>query len=354
MRTATVILIAATILLLGSVASADVYTFRTYHELKVNKDFKLHVTNTAGLISIQRSDTDALVIDAEKKISAGSKSKAERLDSELEIAVDADRNRVEIETHYPKWNTGDSFWEKILDLRKDSFGYVNYYIKVPTDVHLSVSTTSGSILITDLKGRIDISVTSGDAQISDCVADVSVSTTSGDVKLVGIDGRTDLRSTSSDALIENINGNVSIRSTSGTTEIYGITGNIEISKTSGHTKLIDVAGNIKLSSTSGNIEVSQDKGSILIDSYSGDVHIDTQLNSGSRYTVETTSGSILFSMPIGSNGRVRIESVSGEVDTSVPVRVESVSRRQLTGEIGFGGPRIELSSTSGDITVSEF
>ena len=148
MRTATVIVIAAAILLLGSIASADVYTFRTYHELKVNKDFKLQITNTRGLISIQSSDTDALIIDAEKKISIGSKSKAEKLNSELEIMVDADRNRVEIETLYPKWNTGDSFWEKVLDLRKDSFGFVNYYIKVPTDVRLSISTTSGSIVIT--------------------------------------------------------------------------------------------------------------------------------------------------------------------------------------------------------------
>ncbi len=354
MKTAMIILTATAILLAGTVALADVYTFRSYNELKVNDNFKLQITNNTGLISIENSDTDALVIDAEKKINAGSRNEAEKLDSELEISLDADRKHVEIETNYPKWNSGDSFWEKIFDLRKDNFGYVNYFIKVPTNVRLTISTTSGSIAITGLTGKIDISVTSGDLQISDCIGEVNVSTTSGDVKLAGIEGRINLRSTSSDVLIENTNGNVSMRSTSGETEIYSITGNIEIRKTSGDTKLIDVAGNIELSSTSGDIEVSQEKGSILINSHSGDVNINTQLNSGSRYAVQTTSGTILFAIPIGSNGRFRIESTSGDVDTTVPLRIKSVSERKLAGEVGIGGPRIELSSTSGDIAVSEF
>jgi predicted membrane protein len=354
MRKYTVLVIISLCLFISKTASADVYTFRSYQEYEVNDEFELTVSNTSGTTTIERSQTEFLIIDVEKKISASSKEDAEKLENEIEIDIEARKNRVEIETRYPDWNMGDSFWEKLFDLRKDNFGSVDYFIKIPAKVQLLVSSTSGSVRLFNLDGSIELAITSGDVKIKDCTADVNISSTSGDVDLSGVEGNVKIGSTSSDMLIENVTGALTLRATSGVSEIYGLTGNLTLRKTSGDTRILDIIGNVDISATSGDIQLEQEEGSIRINSHSGDVAVDTKLLSGGRYAVETISGSIEFSVPPGSDGRVKLQSVSGTIDTSLPLTIESFSRRKLTGVLGLGGPRIELSSTSGDVTLGEY
>lgn len=354
MRKYTLLVLISLCLFIAESATADLYTFRSYQEYEVNDEFELTVSNTSGTITIERSQTGLLIIDIEKKISARSKEDAEKLENEIEIDIEARKNRVEIETHYPNWNMGDPFWEKLFDLRKDNFGSVDYFIKVPTKVQLQVSSTSGSVRVFNLDGSLELAITSGNVKIKDCMADVDISSTSGDVDLSGVEGNIKIGSTSSDILIENVTGALSLRSTSGISEIYGLTGNLTLRKTSGDIRILDIIGNVDISATSGDIQLEQEEGSIRITSHSGDVVVDTKLLSGGRYAVETISGSIEFSVPPGSDGRVRLQSVSGTIDTSVPLTIESFSKRKLTGVLGLGGPRIELTSTSGDVTLGEY
>ncbi len=353
MRVSQFVLTSLVILFVAGTAAADVYTFRSYEEFQVNDRFDLFVSNTSGTITIEPSPSDLLIIDVEKKIRARDKGDAERLENEIEISIDAKKNRVRIETHYPDWNEGDSFWEKLLDFRKDNIGYVDYYIKIPSEVDLEVSSTSGAIRIFEQKGEFEIAITSGDVKVEECFADVDISATSGDVDLKDIEGDVTISSTSSDVLIERVNGSLQIRTTSGVSEVYGLTGNLTLRKTSGNTLIQDVIGNVDLSSTSGDIEISQEEGSILVTSQSGDVIADTKLLSGGRYVVETISGTIDFSVPAGADGRVKLQTVSGDIGTTLPLTIKSYSKRRLSGVLGLGGPRIELSSTSGDIKLKE-
>lgn len=349
----TVLLATAATFLLGCCALADVYTFRSYNEYQVNDEFNLRVSNTAGSINIERSQSSLLIVDAEKKIRASSKSDAERLESEVSIDIDARPHRVEIQTHYPDFSKGDSFWEKILDFKKDDFGYVDYYIKVPSEVEIEVSSTSGSVVIVDQTGEIEISVTSGDTRIRNFIGDITITSTSGNIDIAEVSGKVEVRSTSSDALLENVTGNLSFRSTSGRTEVYGLAGNIDLRKTSGDTGLFNVLGNIEISATSGNIDIVQEEGALRISSQSGNVEITTSMLNGDKYVAETISGLIDFKIPVGIDSRIDLETVSGTINTNLPLTVKSFSDQRLSGELGAGGPRIELSSISGDIKLEE-
>ncbi len=348
-----VLLATAATLLLGCCALADVYTFRSYNEYPVNDKFNLRISNTAGSINIERSQSPLLIIDAEKKIQASNRRDAERLEREISIDVDAKPNRVQIQTHYPDFSKGDSFWEKLLDIKKDDFGYVDYYIKVPSEVDIEVSSTSGSVVIVDQTGEIEISVTSGDTRIRNLIGDITITSTSGNIDIAEVYGNVEVRSTSSDALIENVTGNLSFRSTSGRTEVYGLAGNVDLRKTSGDSGLFNVLGNIEISTTSGKIELEQEEGALRISSQSSDVEITTTMLNGDKYVAETISGSIDFKIPVGVDSRIDLETVSGTINTNLPLTVRSFSDQRLSGELGAGGPRIELSSISGDIKLEE-
>ena len=341
------------IMILTNYAVGDVYTFRSYNEYQVRDGFSLRISNTMGSINIERSQSPILIVDAEKKIRASNKGDAEKLENEIALDIDAKPNRVIIQTHYPDFSKGDSFWEKVFDFRKDNLGWVDYFIKVPADVEIEISSTSGSVAIIDQTGEIDISITSGDIQIKNCEGDISITSTSGNIDIAEILGKVDIRSTSSDALLENIDGNFSLRSTSGQTEVYGLYGNIDIRKTSGDTRLSTVLGNIEISATSGDIDISQEEGALRISSQSGNVDITTTMVNGDKYVAETISGSIDFRIPVGIDSRINMETVSGTINTNLPLTVKSFSDQKLSGELGAGGPRIELSSTSGDIKLEE-
>lgn len=100
------------------------------------------------------------------------------------------------------------------------------------------------------------------------------------------------------------------------------------------------------------ITIQQSRGAIDLVTLSGEVNIQTELDSPRDYFVETNSGSITFIIPEASSGVLNIETQSGDVQTEMPVAVKSVSRNQLVGEFGRGGPTIRLSSSSGDVTVA--
>jgi lia operon protein LiaG len=105
-----------------------------------------------------------------------------------------------------------------------------------------------------------------------------------------------------------------VRSTSGDVDIVGITGPTTLQTTSGSVRVDDVAGDVGINSTSG------------------DVRVGLPPEPSARIDVGTTSGTI----------RTPGLTISGE-------------RRQehnLTGTVGSGDNRIDVRTTSGDVTLT--
>ena len=70
--------------------------------------------------------------------------------------------------------------------------------------------------------------------------------------------------------------------------------------------------------------------------------------------VTTGSGDIKLLVPGYLSGDLEIMSELGNIETQMPIKIKSVDRDRLVGELGDGGVRIFLTSTTGDVTVAEF
>jgi hypothetical protein len=348
------LLLAATVCLTGSAAVAKVFQFKSSNEYVVEKDFKLLVTNTSGLIQVKHRAGNKLVVEVIKEIDASSREEAEKLEDHLAVDIKADQGSVEIQTHYPQEALPEGFWERLFDLHRSLSTSVNFVITVPTTVRLTVSTTSGDVHLTDLTGEFSISATSGDVDVAGLDGDCEIQTTSGDLKLRETKGDVEINSTSSDVLVDNVRGNVNVQSTSGETEAYWLTGKLQITKTSGGVRVESVSGDIDINATSGNIEIQQREGGLFVSTASGDVHVRSELAKGQRYEVETISGNITFEVPAEMKGDVRLATVSGSINTDLAVEVRSFSRYRLEGRVRGEGPEVRLNSTSGDISLQGF
>jgi DUF4097 and DUF4098 domain-containing protein YvlB len=337
----------------GSV-QAKIFQFKTTNEYAVEKDFELTVANTSGSIEVFYSPGDKVVVQTIKEIDASSREEAERLEERLEVAIEADKNSINIDTHYPHGRSSAGFLEELFRWSDDLKASVKYVIEVPVSVNLEVSSTSGDVRLLGLTGWGRVSGTSGDIRVIGFTGDLKVETTSGDISFKDVKGNINSNSTSSDILFDNVTGDVVVQSTSGDTEAHWLVGKMRITKTSGDIRIDAISGDIDINTTSGNIEIDQKEGSVFVSTSSGDVRVRSEMINGKRFEVETISGNIRVAVPSEMNGRVKLETISGSIDTDLAVEVRSFNKNRLEGRVGGDGPEIILSTTSGDINLDGF
>ena len=69
-------------------------------------------------------------------------------------------------------------------------------------------------------------------------------------------------------------------------------------------------------------------------------------------TFHTVNGSITLELPPDFSAAVRASTVNGEISTDFPLSATGrISRRHVTGTIGAGGRRIDLSTVNGSVRL---
>jgi DUF4097 and DUF4098 domain-containing protein YvlB len=347
------ILIFLCIFIFCSTLWAEKYTFPLHKELPTGANPYLKVQNTSGEINIESHPENKIIIDVLKVVEADNSEKGKRIADKIEVIIENYDSEVEIRTKYSPLKSR-SFWEKVWDFDEKSSGYVDYHIVVPEKIKLDVSSASGDVKISNASGPVEVSSTSGDVWMKKIRGDLNLETTSGDVEISMVEGNVVVSGTSSDLKMFDVKGNLDLSSTSGNCSAEGVVGSIQINNTSGDISLKEMGGNIEATTVSGDMIIDQIEGGLHLETTSGDIEVKTKILPQYEYFVETTSGYIHFLLPKDSNAEVKLETSSGSLDCKLPLTVSAVSRNLLKGELGQGGPRINLITTSGDIGLSEY
>jgi hypothetical protein len=122
----------------------------------------------------------------------------------------------------------------------------------------------------------------------------------------------------------------------GSLDIEGVKGDVRVSLVNGEVKAGGLGGEVKLSTVNGAQEVNV-----------------TALDEAKGVTLNSVNGSIVLIVPSGANAQVRASTVHGAItnDFGLTVNEGQYVGRDLTGQIGSGGPRIRLNSVNGSITI---
>lgn len=295
-------LLAGLLFFAGYSAHGAEYRFDYQKILEVSEPVELELNLQKGNVTVLGSEDNRVIIEAVKIVRASNRDEAEEVADHIEIKVGAGKQKIKIDTNYLRMlNRNRSFWSKFLGTGgSESYGSVNYRISVPTMT---------SVSIVSLEAHIDLS---------------------------------------------SIQGEVKIENSAGSTRGEYLFGPITLLQPLGDIDLQWIEGDIRVKSKSSRITVRQVRGAIDISTFAGSVTIQTELESPGDYFVETTSGSISFSLPSSSSGVLNIETETGEIRTGIPVAIRSLTRRRLVGVFGGGGPQITLSSTTGNVDVTQF
>lgn len=342
------ILAALLMCLCDSAALAERHTFALHKELRTGANPALILRNTSGEIRVESHPENKVMIDALKVVEADDFEKAKRIAEEIEVNIKDYDSEIEIKTRYPSRKS-----RRFFSSGRNVTVYVDYHIWVPEEIELSIHSTSGDVIISNISGGVEVSATSGDLSMKRMRGNLGLETTSGDVELFDVEGDVAIRGTSSDLELSDIKGDVKISSTSGETSVANLTGSVRINKTSGDIHLEMIKGDIQASSSSGDLIMDQIEGGLDLETSSGDIEVKTEISPQCEYYVETSSGSVDFSLPENSDARVTLKTSSGDIDSELPLILHKVSRNLLEGELGSGGPEIHLVTSSGDIELRE-
>ena len=183
----------------------------------------------------------------------------------------------------------------------------------------------------------------------------------------------DIASSNGSLKVEDVEGNSHLTTSNGSVHLTKIRGNVDGHTSNGGVELTDVLGNVAFHTSNGSINAGNVEGAFEASTSNGGIRahlrdtqggrpiklstsnggIDLQLDSPRQNEViaSTSNGSITVRLPGSLNATVHASTNSGgsvRSDFDILMRGE-ISKHRIEGTIGGGGPRIELSTSNGNI-----
>jgi hypothetical protein len=208
-------------------------------------------------------------------------------------------------------------------------------VRVPARLAVELRLASGDVRLGDLAGDLVLETASGDAalgRISDA-AEIRVNAASGDVQAVLLDG--------AEVRVETASGDVRVeRLAANTATVHTASGDV----------LLSAAGaeRFEAHTASGDVAVEQlDAGAVTVNTASGDVALG--LMRPAAVEVSTGSGDVGLGLP-RAGFDVALDGPSIEIADDLGFEGER-ARRSARGRLGGGGPRLAVSTGSGEIAL---
>jgi hypothetical protein len=126
-----------------------------------------------------------------------------------------------------------------------------------------------------------------------------------------------------------------LRANNGGIRVAGVAGRIELETRNGGITLTDVSGDVRGRTTNGGVTVR----------LAGDRW------DGSGLDVQTTNGGVTLHIPEAYSARIQTGTVNGRMETDFPITIQGELRRDLSFELGAGGPPVRVRTTNGGVRI---
>jgi DUF4097 and DUF4098 domain-containing protein YvlB len=211
---------------------------------------------------------------------------------------------------------------------------INYTIVVPAETELRGRTGSGDIAVRDIRGPVDMTAGSGDLTAARIDSDVKATCGSGSIRMDGIHG--DAQATAG----------------SGDINLLSVQGEVRTQTGSGGVRIDKPSGSVTAGTGSGDISVTGASADLQLRTGSGDLQVEGNPAAKSYWELHTSSGEIGLRVPSSASFRLVARSSSGHIQTTIPIVIEEqTSKHELRARVGDGGARVEVETSSGEITL---
>ena len=177
--------------------------------------------------------------------------------------------------------------------------------------------------------NLDLDLGSGSVAVGSVEGDVAVDTGSGSVRLADVDGRAAVDTGSGSVAAGRVSGDATIDTGSGSVRVGRVGGALRVDTGSGSVVAEDVSGRAAVETGSGSVRLA--------------------LSARAPVTVDTGSGSVVVTLP-RAGFDVDVEGGRVAIDEALGFRGER-ERDRARGQLGRGGPTVEVETGSGSVRL---
>lgn len=319
-RRVAALIFSSSILVLPACNSGPSVTGSFDRDFSVTGHTRLEISTASGDVRVSGSSDGKVHVHGEVRVSG------------MALA-DANKKLADIDANPPLEQTPDG-----LRLGKNGLALhdvsISYAVEAPRDTEVNCSSASGSETVRDLRGP------------------VKLQSASGSITAENIDGEAQLTSASGSVSATNMGDIVRATSFSATINIANAKGDIRASDQSADIQISKPGARVDAQDTSGNVTIDGANSDAKARSVSGNVTVRGGLSLAAFWELKTISGNAEIAVASNSNFQLLAESASGEIRADVPIMIQEQGKHSLRAQVGTGGGRVEVHTTSGNIHLS--
>lgn len=259
----------------------------------------IELENFNGSVEISGWDKNTVDIDGTKYASTTTRL------HEMKIDVHPSANSVMIRTVPPLDRHGNSG--------------ARYIVHVPRHAELSnIVSSNGAIRVSDMEGAMHLRTSNGGVHVSD------------------VHGLVDARTSNGPVDVDNVLGDMTLHTSNGSIHA-------DVKK-----------GRFEATTSNGSITArlaEPDQNPVRLESSNG--HIDLTVDAPREVHATTSNSSITVHMPSSASANLHAHTSNSSITSDFDVSVQHgvLSKHQLDGVIGAGGPLLDLSTSNGAIRL---
>jgi DUF4097 and DUF4098 domain-containing protein YvlB len=297
----------------------------------------------------------------------------------------ADASTIEVQAHEVAFANSDTEAKKVFDAEaphltvsgssvlvksdSSSSGRLNLTVTVPKTAHVTINSGKGDVTVAGLGAGVHVNAR-GDVHLNGITGSVEAHLSNGHHDFSAHDLQGDLLTDgdTNDLTLSEIKGKV--------TQSGEILGDVHMESVSGpihmHTSVTDLQvtelpGDLTLNSD--DLRVTEAKGQVRVETHSKDVDLsqiygDTYVSDrdgriavepAGNYSVEAKNGKgdVEVTLPPNASASVDGHARNGDIVTDFGLMVSGEENKTVTGRIGSGGPKIDLTADNGDLRISK-
>ncbi len=183
---------------------------------------ELRIEDKNGRLTVEGWPRHEVRIQITRVVRAEDQAKAEELIKELQADVEVRKERIDIGSRFPKRSESIGIWDLLG--RKVASLQINYYVQVPNETDLILSTANGEVRANGVNGHLEATTTNGDMRVGDVKGDMTLSTTNGEIEITGVTGEANAQTTNGSVVAEvrktSPQGRIRLATTNGNVEAY--------------------------------------------------------------------------------------------------------------------------------------
>jgi len=209
----------------------------------------------------------------------------QRLDEKYNLNISVANNKVTATARLKEKMTD---WKKALN--------ISFKIFVPRNVSTDLSTSGGSISLTNLSGNLKFS------------------TSGGSLDLDNVGGNVDGRTSGGSINLENSKDEIELSTSGGSIDAKNCDGKLRLTTSGGSLDLQDLKGDIRATTSGGSIHGSDVEGELITHTSGGSIHL-----SDLSCSLETSTSGGNIDVSIKQLGKyIKISNSAGNVDVTLP------------------------------------